>query len=367
MFSPGNRHGLLLYDHPSSPCARRVRITLLEKALVWDTQTIDLSRLEQRSPEYLSLNPNGFVPTLAHGERVLFESNVITEYLDDVFHATPLLPDDPWERAQVKLWQSRELEMAKDYRPLMYQRLLGPVVRLTRTLDEALDAARSSTSDAADLAWEERVWRLDVLTPDEERGVEERLTDWLTRLEAALAGRSWLVGERFGQAEVSLYPRVFMLPLVGVCIDPGRFPHVTSWMARLATRPSFAKTLSQADAGLVRSAAASCPGWRARCDDPTPRFASTSARGSHCFAAGCGARCAAASRRPDRVARCDAPRVARSRRSHCRRALSQHHQPPTTSRSCNQMRASRYGITRWRHTLAVFAGCSTRSEWRTSA
>ena len=125
-FRPGNRHGLLLYDFGASPCARRCRISMLEKGLVWDTQTIDLSRLEQRSPEYLRINPNGFVPALAHGERVVYESNVITEYLDDVFPATPLYPSDPWELARVKLWQSAEAAMAKDYRTLMYQRLMGP-------------------------------------------------------------------------------------------------------------------------------------------------------------------------------------------------------------------------------------------------
>src|SRR5579862_9959540 len=91
-FRPDNPHGLLLYDHPSSPCARRVRIALVEKELHWDTQLIDLSRLEQRRPEYLRLNPNGFVPTLAHGEREIYESNVITEYLDDVFPEPPLYP-----------------------------------------------------------------------------------------------------------------------------------------------------------------------------------------------------------------------------------------------------------------------------------
>src|SRR6185295_2368355 len=174
-FKPDNEHGLILYDHPSSPCARRVRITLLEKELVWDTQIIDLSRLEQRRPEYLALNPNGFVPTLAHGERVIYESNVITEYLDDAFPDTPLYPRDAGARAQVKMWQAAELAMAKDYRPLMYQRVMGPLVRLTRTLDEALAAARRSTADAADLAWEERVWNLAVLTADEEAQVEERL------------------------------------------------------------------------------------------------------------------------------------------------------------------------------------------------
>jgi glutathione S-transferase len=108
-----NPHGLLLYDFGGSPCARRVRISLLEKGLDWDTQTIDLSRMEQRSPEYLAINPNGLVPTLAHGERVIWESNVITQYLDDLFAECPLYPGDPWQLAQVRMWQAAEQAMAK--------------------------------------------------------------------------------------------------------------------------------------------------------------------------------------------------------------------------------------------------------------
>jgi glutathione S-transferase len=219
-----NRHGLIVYDHPSSPCARRVRITLLEKELVWETQIIDLSRLEQRRPEYLRLNPNGFVPTLAHGERVIYESNVITEYLDDAFPERPLYPRDTWELAQVKMWQASELAMAKDYRPLMYQRLMGPMLRLTSTLDEALEAARRSTSEAADLAWEEKVWNLAVVTPEEEAQLVDRLWKWLANLEARLVGREFLVAERFTQAEVSAHPRVAMYPFVQLPITADRFP-----------------------------------------------------------------------------------------------------------------------------------------------
>jgi glutathione S-transferase len=48
---------LVLYDAPGSPCARRVRITLLEKGLPWDTVIVDLSRMQQKKPEYLALNP----------------------------------------------------------------------------------------------------------------------------------------------------------------------------------------------------------------------------------------------------------------------------------------------------------------------
>jgi glutathione S-transferase len=101
-----------------------VRIVLLEKGLHWTTRLLDLTRLEQKSPAYLALNPNGVVPTLLHGDRVIYESNVITEYLDEVFPAPRLYPDDPWPRAQAKMWQAFELAMAKEFRrPLMYLRV----------------------------------------------------------------------------------------------------------------------------------------------------------------------------------------------------------------------------------------------------
>src|SRR5262249_39699558 len=114
---------LVLYDSPGSPCARRVRIVLLEKGLAWTPRLLDLTKLEQKSPDYLALNPNGVVPTLLHGDRVVYESNVITEYLDDVFPTPRLYPDDPWARARAKMWQAFELAMAKEFRPLMYLRV----------------------------------------------------------------------------------------------------------------------------------------------------------------------------------------------------------------------------------------------------
>ena len=263
-FRQDNPHGLILYDFAGSPCARRVRITLLEKDLGWDTQVVDLSRLEQRDPAYLAINPNGFVPTLAHGERVIYESNVITEYLDDVFPGRPLYPSDPWERAQVKMWQSIELAMAKDHRPLMYQRLMGPLMRLTHTLDEALALARRSTDDPADLAWEERVWRLSVLTPEEEREHEDRLWAWLAMLERRLEGRTHLVGNRFSQAEISVYPRVAMLPFVQLHPDATRHPNLVAWSRRLAERPTFVQTLSREDRALAQLARTPVLPWLRR-------------------------------------------------------------------------------------------------------
>ena len=53
--------------------------------------------------------PERLRPRCGHGERVACESNVITEYLDDIFPAAPLYHIDPWELARVKLWQSAEV------------------------------------------------------------------------------------------------------------------------------------------------------------------------------------------------------------------------------------------------------------------
>jgi glutathione S-transferase len=126
------------------------------------------------------------------------------------------------------------------------------MLRLTRSLEEALAAARRSTHEAADLAWEERIWRLAVLTPEQEAATEERLFQWLDVLERSLEGRDYLVGGRFSQAEISVFPRVAMYPYVGLRGSPARYPNVARWMERLAQRASFAKTKSQQDKGLDR-------------------------------------------------------------------------------------------------------------------
>jgi glutathione S-transferase len=229
---------ITLYDAPGSPCARRVRAVLLEKGLQWTTRLVDLTRMEQKRPEYLALNPNGVVPTLVHGDRVLYESNVITEYLDEVFPDPPLYPRDPWARAQAKMWQAFELAMAKDFRPLMYARVIGPYDRL-RPRDEVLADARRSTGDPAHLDWVRRVYDGEVMSDAEAAHLESLLLQRLDRLEAALAGRDWLVGSRYSIADLSVAPRVLMYPMVQLPLEPGRHPRVCDWLARLAARPSF--------------------------------------------------------------------------------------------------------------------------------
>jgi glutathione S-transferase len=232
---------ITLYDYHGSPCARRVRIVLLEKGLSWTTRLVDLTRMEQKRPEYLKLNPNGVVPTLVHGKRVIYESNVITEYLDDTFPAPRLYPEDPWECAQAKMWQAFELAMAKEYRPLMYLRVIGPIDRL-RPKDEVLADVRRSTTDAAHIDWVSRVYDGTAVSEEEAALLAGLLYQRLDHLQEALDGKQFLVGNHFSIADLSVLPRVSMYPLVQLPIEPERYPNVCAWIARVGQRPSMLRS-----------------------------------------------------------------------------------------------------------------------------
>jgi len=91
-----------LYGYFRSSAAFRVRIALNLKKLDYETAAIHLRRNDQTKPDYLTVNPQGLVPTLDDGGRTLIQSLAIIEYLDEVYPDPPLLPSHPAERARVR-------------------------------------------------------------------------------------------------------------------------------------------------------------------------------------------------------------------------------------------------------------------------
>jgi glutathione S-transferase len=231
---------IVLYDFHGSPCARRVRIVLLEKGLQWETRLVDLTRMEQKRPEYLKLNPNGLVPTLLHGDRVIYESNVITEYLDAVFPEPRLYPPDPWMCARAKMWQAFELAMAKEFRPLMYLRVIGPLDR-RRPKEEVMREVRRSTDDPAHIDWVSRVYDGTAVREDEAALLADQLYHRIDHIERMVDGE-FLLGDGFSIADISVYPRVAMYPMVGLQIEAAKYPRTMRWMATMARRPSFKRS-----------------------------------------------------------------------------------------------------------------------------
>jgi maleylacetoacetate isomerase len=95
---------LILYSYWRSSAAYRVRIALNLKHLTYELVPVHLLRKggEHRSKEFMELNPQGLVPVLTDGGRVMRQSGAIIEYLDEAYPDTPLLPVDIRSRSQVR-------------------------------------------------------------------------------------------------------------------------------------------------------------------------------------------------------------------------------------------------------------------------
>lgn len=90
-----------IYSAVLCPFAYRSRLTLVEKKVPFKSIEIDL---QNKPANFGKISPYGKVPAIKHGEHCLWESAIINEYLEESFPAPPLLPKDPMQRAQARIW-----------------------------------------------------------------------------------------------------------------------------------------------------------------------------------------------------------------------------------------------------------------------
>ncbi len=236
---------LELYHHGSSTCAAKVRFVLAEKRLSWDGHYVDILKGEQFSAEFLALNPKAVVPVLVHDGTVIVESTVICEYLEETFPDCPIYPSAPLARARVRVWTKavdEELHPACSAITYVVSHR-HTILRNGADSFETFLAAGSGEGRAARLQkWQ---WIQQGL---EAPGAADkiRLYDaYLHKMEQALQGREWLVGERFSMADAAMVPyvnRLAALSMEGLWRD-GRLPAVEAWFERLRARPAFAPAL----------------------------------------------------------------------------------------------------------------------------
>lgn len=91
-----------LYGFFRSSTSYRLRIALALKGLPYEPRYVSLPGMEHRTEDFLALNPQGLVPALVDGGRVLTQSLAIIEYLDETCPEPPLLPSAPIDRAYVR-------------------------------------------------------------------------------------------------------------------------------------------------------------------------------------------------------------------------------------------------------------------------
>lgn len=204
MLSHGEK--LLVYSYRRCPFAMRVRLLLCEKEIPFDVVEEDLSNF---SDKLRSLHPEAKVPVLVHGERVLYESAIINEYIEDAFPASPRMPTEAGERSEVRLW----------------------TYWCNQFFKPDLDRFKYGTSR---------------YTPEQCEGAETRLIEHLGKLEKRLSFCKWLVGDAFTLGDINVFP--FCRQLARIKPEPKvfkDFPSVQKWMRSIESRPSYSKAMER--------------------------------------------------------------------------------------------------------------------------
>jgi glutathione S-transferase len=205
---------LTLHTYRRCPFAIRVRMVLEEKGLAYHRIEEDLANL---SPQLLALHPEGRVPLLIHqinnDRHVLYESSVITEYLDDAFPDSPLMPKQPIERAQVRLFT------------YWCDQIFKPKLDLFKYEQSRLTQAELLTLHAH---------------------LHELLSYWNAALHSKSKSKAnaFLINEHLTLADIHLFPfaRQFM-SIKPALPDIEKYTKLTDWLNQMIARPAFERCM----------------------------------------------------------------------------------------------------------------------------
>ena len=233
---------VVLYHSWFSTCSQKVRLALSEKHLAYESVVIDLTRQEHLTAEYLAINPNGVVPSLKHDHRVVIDSSVICEYLDEVFPGYALSPPDAYGRAQMRTWMRYFEEVpttairAPSFSKLFSQHFTAMKEDEFSRLAEKMPIRKHFYQQMGRSGFTEQQVTESL----------EKLRSCLERVNNALAdGRDYLLGDVLSIADIVLLPsgvRLIDLQYHDLWKD---LPAFDRWLARAQKRPSFAQAYPQ--------------------------------------------------------------------------------------------------------------------------
>jgi glutathione S-transferase len=209
-----------LYGFPPSPNTWKVRAVAAHLGIPLELVLVDLSKGEQRKPDYLAINASGRTPTLAVGDFVLTESNAIMQYLANQ-NPNSLWPNDARARAKITSWQCWQLAHwgSDACVPLVFQRLVKKLLNLGPPDEAAVAKATDVYNREAKL------------------------------LEAHLAKQPYLVGKEPTLADFSVAASLLYVEQAELPIEP--YARVQEWFARVSALPCWKETAPQFSAAVA--------------------------------------------------------------------------------------------------------------------
>jgi glutathione S-transferase/RNA polymerase-associated protein len=206
---------LTLYEHPLSPYAQKVKISLREKGVQFESKLPEAIGSGQTAGNFMLANPRGEVPALIDGDVAIFDSTIILEYIEDKWPAVPMLPKLPADRARARM-----LEEVCDTH---YEAINWGLSEINyfRRAEGPLGATLRDTAG-------EQI---------------EKLHGWLER---QLGGREWFNGASFGWGDLSVVP--YVIGSMGFGFAPATGSALGKWLEKTRSRESVALTLKEASA-----------------------------------------------------------------------------------------------------------------------
>jgi glutathione S-transferase len=202
-----------LYVFP--PSLRSFKVMAVANHLDWTPRFIDLTKGEQKAPQYAALNPNMRAPTLKDGDYVLWESNAIGQYLASKRPESGLMPKDERGRLDVTRWQFWDLA---HWEPACLTYLREYVVKpfIFKSGEPDLDAVARGT---------DVFHRLAMVLDDQLRNKKFVTGDTLTLADFSL-------GAPLKYAEMGHLP-----------LEP--YGEIRRWRGALSAMPAWQKTVAQ--------------------------------------------------------------------------------------------------------------------------
>ncbi len=196
---------MTMYSGTQCPFSHRARIVLAEKHITAEVVDVDDHSLPE---DVMDLNPYNSLPTLVDRDLVLYNSRIIMEYLDERYPHPPLLPVDPVNRAQSRMF----------------------LYRIERDWYSLLDALTGQDQAEAENA-------------------RKILRDGLISVAPIFDQKPFFMSDEFSLVDCSLAPLLWRLPLYGIEM-PAQAKPLMRYAERLFERDSFQQSLTEAEREL---------------------------------------------------------------------------------------------------------------------
>ncbi|MGI9312958.1 MAG: glutathione S-transferase family protein [Alphaproteobacteria bacterium] len=233
-----------LYNALQSTCSQRVRYTLHYKNLSFSMEILDLFSGDQLKPEYLKINPNGVVPAIDHDGKIIIDSSVIIEYLEDIDpDLNSLRPKDP--------------ELCANMRAMIryFDEVAGPSVRIPSYNMAFLPHFQSMTEQEFIAVAESKPLRKEFLLKMGRTGFSEkdmnestskikstadRMDNWIEK-----SSGPYLLGKNISYADICIMPVLVRMQDLGMPDLWEGNKRVSEWFELIQSSETYKQTYCQ--------------------------------------------------------------------------------------------------------------------------